>query len=65
LAVRNESGGYYLCQALQNIYRASKKIKIQWLSENEKDKSNQGDIYVKEYYDTIGETRKLSVHKYG
>jgi len=54
LAVRNESGGYYLCQALQNIYRASKKIKIQWLSESEKDKSKQGDIYIKEYYDTIG-----------
>ena len=57
MAVRNESGGYYLCQALQNIYRASKKIKIQWLSENEKDKSKQGDIYIKEYYDTIGKKK--------
>merc|ERR1712223_1631131 len=31
LAVRNPEGSFYLCQTCQNIYRHSKKIKIQWL----------------------------------
>ena len=57
LAVRNDKEGFFLCQAHQNIHRASKKIKIQWLSENEKSKNDKGDIYIKEFYDTIGESR--------
>lgn len=56
LAVRNDKEGFFLCQAHQNIHRASKKIKIQWLSENEKSKNDKGDIYIKEFYDTIGES---------
>ena len=51
--MRNDEQGFFLCQAHQNIYRASKKIKIQWLSENN-DKTKQGDVYVKEFYDNIG-----------
>ena len=54
LAVRNDKEGFFLCQAHQNIHRASKKIKIQWLRENEKSKNDKGDIYIKEFYDTIG-----------
>merc|ERR1711953_1450238 len=51
LAVRNAEGSFYLCQASQNIYRHSRKIKIQWLgltTENNPDK----DLYIPEYYDT-------------
>ena len=54
LAVRNDEGSYYLCLACQNIYRHSKKIKIQWLglaTENNPEKN----IYIPEYYDTTGE----------
>ena len=53
LAVRNAEGSFYLCQASQNIYRHSRKIKIQWLgltTENNPDK----DLYIPEYYDTTG-----------
>ena len=53
LAVRNDEGSYYLCLACQNIYRHSKKIKIQWLglaTENNPEKN----IYIPEYYDTTG-----------
>jgi len=51
LAVRNAEGSFYLCQTCQNIYRHSKKIKIQWLGltpENNPDKN----IFSPEYYDT-------------
>ena len=56
LAVRNDEQGFFLCQAHQNIYRASKKIKIQWLSQSndESKQVKQGDVYVKEFYDNIG-----------
>ena len=59
MAVRNDKEGFFLCQAHQNIHRASKKIKIQWLSENEKSKNAKGDIYIKEFYDTIGESAEM------
>jgi hypothetical protein len=50
LAVRNAEGSFYLCQTLQQIYKTSKKIRIQWLSE--KPESNpKKDIYIPEYYD--------------
>merc|ERR1719400_1663463 len=50
LAVRNAEGSFYLCQTLQQIYKRSKKIRIQWLSE--KPESNpKKDIYIPEYYD--------------
>jgi hypothetical protein len=44
----------FLQRSFQNIHRASKKIKIQWLSENEKSQNDKGDVYIKEFYDTIG-----------
>lgn len=33
LAVRNAEGGFYLCQALQNVTKRGQKIKIRWLNE--------------------------------
>ena len=53
LAVRNAEGSFYLCQASQNIYRHSKKIKIQWLG-LAPDNNTAKDIYSPEYYDTTG-----------
>jgi len=35
LAVRNAEGGFYICQAMQNINRGSHKIRIRWLSQAE------------------------------
>lgn len=49
LAVRNAEGGFYLCQAVQNIYKSSPKIKIRWLSQDKNDKS--GEIYTPDFYD--------------
>ncbi|KAJ8934328.1 hypothetical protein NQ314_013368 [Rhamnusium bicolor] len=49
LAVRNAEGGFYLCQAVQNIYKSSSKIKIRWLSQDKNDKS--GEIYTPDFYD--------------
>ncbi|KAG5865344.1 hypothetical protein JTB14_014370 [Gonioctena quinquepunctata] len=49
LAVRNAEGGFYLCQAVQNIYKSSLKIKIRWLSQDKEDKS--GEIYTPDFYD--------------
>ena len=37
LAVRNAEGGFYICQAIQNIYRGSHKIRIRWLSQASKE----------------------------
>ena len=55
--MRNAEGSFYLCQTLQQIYKTSKKIRIQWLSE--KPESNpKKDIYIPEYYDRTG---KLSI----
>lgn len=49
LAVRNAEGGFYLCQAVQNIYKSSAKIKIRWLSQDKNDKT--GEIYTPDFYD--------------
>lgn len=49
LAVRNAEGSFYLCQAIQNIYKSSSKIKIRWLSQDKNDKS--GEIYTPDFYD--------------
>merc|ERR1712156_1359699 len=51
LAVRNPEGSFYLCQANQNIYRHTKKIKIQWLG-LAPDNNATKDLYLPEYYDT-------------
>lgn len=50
LAVRNAEGGFYLCQAVQNIYKSSSKIKIRWLSQDKSEKS--AEIYTPDFYDT-------------
>lgn len=49
IAVRNAEGGFYLCQAVQNIYKSSLKIKIRWLSQDKNDKT--GEIYTPDFYD--------------
>lgn len=36
LAVRNELNGFYVCRTAQNVYKDSRKFKIQWLND-EKD----------------------------
>ncbi|KAL1139182.1 hypothetical protein AAG570_009241 [Ranatra chinensis] len=46
LAVRNAEGSFYVCQAMQNIYKSSAKIRIRWLSQHD------GDLYTPDFYDT-------------
>ena len=50
MAVRNAEGSFFLCQSLQNIYKTSKKIRIQWLGEAE-----EKELFIPEYYDRTGE----------
>ncbi|XP_014210322.1 PDZ and LIM domain protein Zasp [Copidosoma floridanum] len=47
LAVRNTEGSFYVCQAMQNIYKSSKRIRIRWLSQEK----NNGEIYSPDFYD--------------
>ncbi|XP_030762285.1 nucleolar protein dao-5-like isoform X1 [Sitophilus oryzae] len=49
LAVRNSEGSFYLCQAIQNIYKSSTKIKIRWLNLEKTEKG--GEIYTPDFYD--------------
>ncbi|XP_047520276.1 proteoglycan 4-like isoform X1 [Pieris napi] len=49
LAVRNAEGGFYVCQALQNVYRTTRKIKIRWLSQDKGDPT--GETYKPDFYD--------------
>ncbi|XP_039309556.1 uncharacterized protein LOC105196843 isoform X3 [Solenopsis invicta] len=49
LAVRNAEGSFYVCQAMQNIYKSSRRIRIRWLSQDK----NNGEIYSPDFYDTI------------
>lgn len=53
LAVRNAEGSFYVCQAMQNIYKSSKRIRIRWLSQ---DKTN-GEIYSPDFYDFTGKMK--------
>ncbi|RWS26208.1 Poly(ADP-ribose) polymerase pme-5-like protein [Leptotrombidium deliense] len=46
LAVRNESGSFYVCRTAQNVYKTSKKFKIQWLSDDK-----EPSIYTPDFYD--------------
>jgi len=48
LAVRNEEGGFYLCQAMQNIHRASRRIRIRWLTQH------PNDEFTPDFYDHTG-----------
>lgn len=52
LAVRNSEGSFYICQAVQNIYKSSPKIRIRWLSQDKSEKS--GEIYTPDFYDNTG-----------
>lgn len=45
LAVRNPEGSFYICQAFQNIYRSSSKIKIRWFT------NLPQNIYTPDFYD--------------
>lgn len=46
--MRNADGGFYLCQAMYNVYKSSPKIRIRWLSEEMINKN----IYCLDFYDT-------------
>ncbi|XP_075975428.1 uncharacterized protein LOC142976088 isoform X3 [Anticarsia gemmatalis] len=50
LAVRNTEGGFYVCQAMQNVYRTTRKIKIRWLSQD-KAADPSGETYKPDFYD--------------
>ncbi|XP_028171035.1 neurofilament heavy polypeptide-like isoform X2 [Ostrinia furnacalis] len=50
LAVRNAEGGFYVCQAMQNVYRTTRKIKIRWLSQD-KAADASGETYKPDFYD--------------
>ncbi|XP_060833496.1 uncharacterized protein LOC132917010 [Rhopalosiphum padi] len=52
LAVRNEEGGFYLCQAMQNIHRASRRIRIRWLTQHPNDEFTP-DFYDHTEFDCI------------
>jgi len=44
LAVRNESGSFYVCRTAQNVYKTSRKFKIQWLNDDK-------DTYTPDFFD--------------
>ncbi|XP_050036794.1 poly [ADP-ribose] polymerase tankyrase-like isoform X1 [Dermacentor andersoni] len=46
LAVRNETGSFYVCRTAQNVYKSSKRFKIQWLNND-----SEPDIYAPDFYD--------------
>ncbi|XP_078592750.1 poly [ADP-ribose] polymerase tankyrase-like isoform X2 [Branchiostoma floridae x Branchiostoma japonicum] len=48
IAVRNDEGSFYLCEASQNIYNTSKTFKVRWL-----EIEDAPNIYRKSYYDNI------------
>jgi len=50
LAVRNAEGSFYVCQAMQNIYKTTKRIRIRWLSQDQ----GNGEIYSPDFYDFTG-----------
>lgn len=52
LAVRNEDGGFYLCQTMQNIHRASRRIRIRWLTQHPNDEFTP-DFYDHTEFDCI------------
>ncbi|PSN30182.1 hypothetical protein C0J52_28093 [Blattella germanica] len=53
LAVRNAEGSFYICQAMQNIYKSSPRIRIRWLSQEKKD-NKLTDVYIPDFYDATG-----------
>jgi hypothetical protein len=53
LAVRNDEGTFFLCQAMHNVYKSSSKIKIRWLNEKNEGVSNKDGArsYTLDFYD--------------
>lgn len=47
LAVRNEEGTFFVCRTAQNVYKSSRKFKIQWLNDEK-----EPGIYIPDFYDT-------------
>lgn len=45
MAVRNAEGGFYLCQAMNNVYKSSPKIRIRWLSQDSMKKNLYGSDF--------------------
>ncbi|XP_067142710.1 poly [ADP-ribose] polymerase tankyrase-like isoform X2 [Centruroides vittatus] len=45
LAVRNENGTFFVCRTAQNVYKSSRRFKIQWLN------NDDTDIYTPDFYD--------------
>jgi len=62
LAVRNAEGSFYICQAMQNIYRSSPRIRIRWLSQEKKDNKST-DVYIPDFYDATG-SDAFKIHIY-
>ncbi|GFW28573.1 poly polymerase tankyrase [Trichonephila clavipes] len=48
---------FFVCRTAQNVYKSSKRFKIQWMSDKE------SDIYIPDFYDQTGLSWKY--HKYG
>ncbi|PSN40907.1 hypothetical protein C0J52_12457 [Blattella germanica] len=71
LAVRNAEGSFYICQAMQNIYKSSPRIRIRWLSQEKKD-NKLTDVYIPDFYDATDfdciltnlELKRLDKNKY-
>lgn len=53
MAVRNAEGGFYLCQAMHNVYKSSPRIRIRWLNEKNEGKvsENGGRQYNLDFWD--------------
>ncbi|XP_022242965.1 uncharacterized protein LOC106460507, partial [Limulus polyphemus] len=46
LAVRNENDGFFVCRASQNVFKSTKKFKIQWLNND-----NNASVYSPDFFD--------------
>lgn len=46
LAVRSENGSFYVCRTAQNVYKSSRRFKIQWMNDD-----SEPDIYAPDFYD--------------
>lgn len=44
LAVRNDTGSFYVCRTAQNVYKSSRRFKIQWLNDDK-------DVYTPDFFD--------------
>lgn len=60
LTVRNETGGFFLCQAVNSIYDDSKKCKIQWLEEMGDNKYKYGLV---DWVDPLAIIAKVKVKR--